>query len=272
MHVFLFYSIFLPRTHFLPSSFFATRFPLFFIPRFVRKRERNRKSYYFSVDLCKRRREQRREQPLFYPFYVRFYVKSSIIHATMNLPNGITILALKRIIVDLLFQYILSITLWKRYSWIKAHEQRPDVDNRIGLMQVSSYKEYTCFTTMNVYTTIKSNFSFFLFEFSRTNGRLNGRLFPSSNIIKLYYITSCVLYIRILIREYLFTVYIYIKRGKIRNNWKWSLDYYYLTTRNMRCCDTCSMTFHYRHVIRSLVTTSKLVTRKRRSKFASRVM
>lgn len=82
-------------------------------------------------------------------------------HATMNLPNGITILALKRIIVDLLFQYILSITLWKRYSWIKAHEQRPDVDNRIGLMQVSSYKEYTCFTTMNVYTTIKSNFSFF---------------------------------------------------------------------------------------------------------------
>lgn len=30
--------------------------PFFFIPRFVRKRERDRKSaYYFSVDLCKRR-------------------------------------------------------------------------------------------------------------------------------------------------------------------------------------------------------------------------
>lgn len=144
-----------------PAFFCNALSSFFFIPRFVRKRERNRKSYYFSVDLCKRRREQRREQPLFYPFYVRFYVKSSIIHATMNLPNGITILALKRIIVDLLFQYILSITLWKRYSWIKAHEQRPDVDNRIGLMQVSSYKEYTCFTIMNVYTTIKSNFSFF---------------------------------------------------------------------------------------------------------------
>lgn len=207
------YSSFIPSFFPEPISclhlFLQRAFLFFFIPRFVRKRERNRKSYYFSVDLCKRRREQRREQPLFYPFYVRFYVKSSIIHATMNLPNGITILALKRIIVDLLFQYILSITLWKRYSWIKAHEQRPDVDNRIGLMQVSSYKEYTCFTTMNVYTTIKSNFSFFFYEFSRTNGRLNGRLFPSSNIIKLYYITSCVLYIRILIREYLFTVYIY---------------------------------------------------------------
>lgn len=159
------YSSFIPSFFPEPISclhlFLQPAFLFFFIPRFVRKRERNRKSYYFSVDLCKRRREQRREQPLFYPFYVRFYVKSSIIHATMNLPNGITILALKRIIVDLLFQYILSITLWKRYSWIKAHEQRPDVDNRIGLMQVSSYKEYTCFTTMNVYTTIKSNFSFF---------------------------------------------------------------------------------------------------------------
>lgn len=55
----------------------------------------------------------------------------------------------------------------------------------------------------------KIKFFFFFYEFSRTNGRLNGRLFPSSNIIKLYYITSCVLYIRILIREYLFTVYIY---------------------------------------------------------------
>lgn len=32
----------------------------FFIPRFVRKRERNRKSYYFSVDLCKRRRTAKR--------------------------------------------------------------------------------------------------------------------------------------------------------------------------------------------------------------------
>lgn len=210
------YSSFIPSFFPEPISclhlFLQRAFLFFFIPRFVRKRERNRKLYYFSVDLCKRRREQRREQPLFYPFYVRFYVKSSIIHATMNLPNGITILALKRIIVDLLFQYILSITLWKRYSWIKAHEQRPDVDNRIGLMQVSSYKEYTCFTTMNVYTTIKSNFSFFFYEFSRTNGRLNGRLFPSSNIIKLYYHVLCFIYSNFNSRIFIYSIYIYKKR------------------------------------------------------------
>lgn len=138
-------------------------------------------------------------------------------HATMNLPNGITILALKRIIVDLLFQYILSITLWKRYSWIKAHEQRPDVDNRIGLMQVSSYKEYTCFTIMNVYTTIKSNFSFFFYEFSRTNGRLNGRLCPSSNIIKLYYSlyhVLCFIYSNFNSRIFIYSIYIKRKDSK----------------------------------------------------------
>lgn len=61
MHVFLF-SFHLSSTQeliSLPHLFFATRLRrsfFFFIPRFVRKRERDRKSaYYFSVDLCKRR-------------------------------------------------------------------------------------------------------------------------------------------------------------------------------------------------------------------------
>lgn len=64
MHVFLF-SFHLSSTQELislpspPHLFFATRLRrsfFFFIPRFVRKRERDRKSaYYFSVDLCKRR-------------------------------------------------------------------------------------------------------------------------------------------------------------------------------------------------------------------------
>lgn len=55
-------SFFHSRTHFpaFTSAFFflqrAYGVPFFFIPRFVRKRERDRKSaYYFSVDLCKRR-------------------------------------------------------------------------------------------------------------------------------------------------------------------------------------------------------------------------
>lgn len=61
----------------------------------------------------------------------------------------------------------------------------------------------------------KIKFFFFFYEFSRTNGRLNGRLFPSSNIIKLYYSlyhVLCFIYSNFNSRIFIYSIYIYKKR------------------------------------------------------------
>lgn len=141
-----FRSIFLPLKNSFPCRIFflqrAYGVPFFFIPRFVRKRERDRKSaYYFSVDLCKRRTAS---VLLFILCNAKILCKNRRLYSFAEWNRNFNFE--KNYCRFIVSMYLIDHSMKKRYSWIKAHEQRPDVDNRIGLIQVSSYKEYTRFT------------------------------------------------------------------------------------------------------------------------------
>lgn len=209
--------------------FCNARFPLsrlpfsfFFIPRFVRKRGRNRN--YFSTDLCKRR-ERRERTPIL--------CNGDILCKIVDYSRNDEFAEWNRVVLNFEKNFVVLSFRRKRFSSNRSVSytgQRPDVDNRIDSMQMFHRVCIYVYLTMLYHECLWYHYKIkFFFPFLRIRTK---RTFKWTFIPILQHHNDVLYRVRFefYILEYSF---IYVKRKDSKQFEMISRSHYYLTTRHV---------------------------------------